>query len=158
MRRVVVWVLVAVTVVLVGVGIWWFVRDEYPFGVDAEEIAAMSYERSLAGVAVGGYVSEPPRDLAGWLSAMERDSTGEDVATTGAIMVYLHDGRCLRLELDGSRGVGTWIAPDGSADEPVGVHVPDQLVRYLDGLDDGLTAIPLPGSQAPHAASPTASP
>jgi hypothetical protein len=143
-RSRVVWVvLVVLTVAAVGVGAWFFVRDEYPFQeVGDGDVLALVYARSEASGRVFGYVDDPPADLAVWISRWERDADGEAVSTEDTVTVMLRDGRRLRLEVGGSRGYASWIGSDGKAGDSFGVHFNEAFVWYVRGLRAGVEAGP----------------
>jgi hypothetical protein len=171
MRRALFWVGVALTIALVAFGIWYYVRDDYPFQLSSDQIAGLSYHSvPSAGsgmVSVSGYISHPPADLAEWVSSMEKDSSDETVPVTTVVTVVLTDGRQLRLFLGGSRGFGGWVEPGGSHSAPVGVQLNQPFVWYLQGVGDALaasrqvepqptpSALPLSPTPSPVSASPT---
>ena len=86
MRRALFWAGVALTIALVAFGIWYYVRDDYPFQLSPDQIAGLSYHSVAApgsgAASVSGYISEPPPDLADWVSSMEKDSSDETVTVT----------------------------------------------------------------------------
>ena len=65
MRRALFWAGVALTIALVAFGIWYYVRDDYPFQLSPDQIAGLSYHSVAApgsgAASVSGYISEPPR-------------------------------------------------------------------------------------------------
>jgi hypothetical protein len=138
MRSPVVWLLVALTVVAVAVGIWFFVRDEYPFNLGPDDVVALTYESHGENGPLFGYVEDPPADLAGWVSLMERDTSGEAVPVEATVTIMVADGRRLRLEVSGGRATARWVGIDGRPGTPVTVHLDDRLVWYLKGLRVGL--------------------
>ena len=172
MRRALFWAGVALTIALVAFGIWYYVRDDYPFQLSPDQIAGLSYHSVAApgsgAVSVSGYISEPPADLADWVSSMEKDSSDETVTVTTVATVVLTDGRQLRLYLGGSRGFGRWVEPGGAQSTPVGVQLNQPFVWYLQGVGDALAASPsfepqpapttTPASTTPTPTSVSASP
>jgi hypothetical protein len=164
MRRALFWVGVALTIALVAFGIWYYVREDYPFQLSSDQIAGLSYHSMPSAgsgmVSVSGYISHPPADLAEWVSSMERDSSEQTVPVTTVVTVVLADGRRLRLFLGGSRGFGSWVEPGGSQSTPVGVQLNQPFVWYLQGVGDALAAgrstepRPVP-SAIPESATPT---
>jgi hypothetical protein len=166
MTRALFWAGVALTIALVAFGIWYYVHDDYPFQLTSDQIAGLSYHSvptssSVSGSASGsdsgsvsGYISDPPVELAGWVSSMEKDSSDETVAVTTVVTVVQTDGRLLRLFLGGSRGYGRWVEPDGSESTPVGVQLNQAFVWYVQGVGDALAA----SRQAEPQVTPSASP
>jgi len=130
--------LVVLTVVAVGVGAWFFVRDEYPFQEVGEgDVLALIYESPREGGDVLGYVADPPAELPVWISRWERDADGGSVPTEVTITVMLSDGRRLVLDVGGSRGYATWIDADGKAGDSFAVHFNEAFVWYVRGLSTG---------------------
>jgi len=162
MTRALFWAGVALTIALVAFGIWYYVHDDYPFQLTSDQIAGLSYHSvptssSVSGSASGsvsGYISNPPVELAGWVSSMEKDSSDETVVVTTVVTVVQTDGRLLRLFLGGSRGYGRWVEPDGSQSAPVGVQLNQAFVWYVRGVGDALAASRQAEPQAPPSASP----
>ena len=158
--KVVVAILAVLTVVAVGIGIWFFVRDEYPFQVGDGDVAAVTYEYRDQNVWVSGTVTDPPDDLAGWISGWERDASGESPSTDSTVTIILRDGRRLRLNVGGKRGYGSWVGADGRSGPSLGVHFNDAFVWYVRGLGDGFGggSAAVPGEPPPPAPSPSLSP
>jgi hypothetical protein len=161
MTRALFWAGVALTIALVAFGIWYYVHDDYPFQLTSDQIAGLSYHSvpasSVSGSASGsvsGYISDPPAELADWVSSMEKDSSDETVVVTTVVTVVQTDGRLLRLFLGGSRGYGRWVEPDGSQSAPVGVQLNQAFVWYVRGVGDALAASRQAEPQAPPSASP----
>lgn len=165
MRRVLFWAGVALTIALVSFGIWYYVHDDYPFQLSSDQIAGLSYHSmaspSTGRVSESGYISNPPADLADWVSSMEKDSSDEAVPVTTVVTVVLTDGSSLRLYLGGSRGLGQWVEPNGTESTPVGVQLNQPFVWYLKGVGDALGASPRAEPQPTPSSlplSPTPSP
>ena len=163
MTRALFWAGVALTIALVAFGIWYYVHDDYPFQLTSDQIAGLSYHSvptssSVSGSASGsvsGYISNPPVELAGWVSSMEKDSSDETVVVTTVVTVVQTDGRLLRLFLGGSRGYGRWVEPAGSQSAPVGVQLNQAFVWYVQGVGDALAASRQTEPQPTPGASPT---
>ncbi len=162
MRRALFWIGVALTIALVGVGIWYYVRDDYPFQLSSTEITGLSYRSVGAAGAVSGYIVRPPPELADWISSMEKDSSDQSVPVTTVVTIVRSDGPALRLAIGGNRGFASWLQPSGStATAPVGVQLGPAFVWYLRGVGDALAAShhTVTPRQPPTAApSPTPSP
>jgi hypothetical protein len=143
-RARIVWVvLVVLTVIVVGVGVWFFVRDEYPFQqVGDDDVVGLTYDRGGPGSRVIGYVGHPPRDLPGWVRSWERNSGGDETSVEAVVTVLLRDGRRLRLEVGGARGYACWIGADGRAGESFGGPFNEAFIWYIRGLGVGLDARP----------------
>jgi hypothetical protein len=162
MTRALFWAGVVLTIALVAFGIWYYVHDDYPFQISSDQIAGLSYHSvptgsSVSGSASGsvsGYISDPPVELADWVSSMEKDSSDETVPVTIVVTVVQTDGRLLRLFLGGSRGYGRWVEPDGTESTPVGVQLNQAFVWYVQGVGDALAA----SQQAEPQPAPSASP
>ena len=166
MTRALFWAGVALTIALVAFGIWYYVHDDYPFQLTSDQIAGLSYHSvptsSVSGLASGsasssvsGYISDPPAELADWVSSIEKDSSDETVVVTTVVTVVQTDGRLLRLFLGGSRGYGRWVEPDGSESTPVGVQLNQAFVWYVQGVGDALAASRQTEPQPTPGASPT---
>ncbi len=140
MRRAVFWTGVALTIALVGFGIWYYVRDDYPFQLTSSEIIGLSYRSATTGAVVSGYISRPPAELADWISSMEKDSSEEAVPVTTVVTVVRSNGPSLRLSIGGAQGYGSWVGANGVASTPVGVQVGQAFVWYLRGVGDALAA------------------
>ena len=166
MRRALFWAGVALTIALVA-GIWYYVRDDYPFQLSSDQIAGLSYHPCRPPVRARSrsrVTSRPPADLADWISSMEKDSSDETVSVTTVATVVLTDGRQLRLYLGGSRGRALGRAQRGQS-TPVGVQFNQPFVWYLQGVGDALAASPsvepqpapttTSASPTPVSASPT---
>jgi hypothetical protein len=155
------WFLLVVTIVAVGVGAWFFVRDEYPFQVESD-IAFLAFEGHGDGGWRYGYVDDPPPELGEWLSSMERDASGDTVTPEEQLTVVLADGRRLHLIVGGDRGIAHWIAADGTTGPSVPVHIDQRLMWYVRGLAMGLGAgtspAPAESPGSPGSPGPTASP
>jgi hypothetical protein len=158
MRRALFWTGVALTVGLVAFGIWYFVRDDYPFQLTSGQILGLSYHSVAAGTTVSGYVSNPPAELADWISSMEKDSSDEPVPVTTVVTVDQVGGSSLLIYLGGSRGYGRWVEPDGTESAPIGVQLNQAFVWYVRGVGDGLSASQGVPEPAPGPASLTPSP
>jgi hypothetical protein len=150
--------LVLVTVAAVGVGVWYFVRDDYPFQIATGDIRGFSYEGWTAAgqaglVRASGYITDPPPQLAGWVSAMEKDANNAPLHIVGVMTLVLRDGRSLRLDLDldVGRGQGRWIEPGGAESVPQGVQLSQAFTWYARGVAAGLAA-------TPRAITPTGAP
>jgi hypothetical protein len=156
MTRALFWAGVALTIALVAFGIWYYVHDDYPFQLTSDQIAGLSYHSmpTDGSGSVSGYISDPPGELAGWVSSMEKDSSDETVVVTTVVTVVQTDGRLLRFFLGGSRGYGRWVEPDGSESTPVGVQLNQAFVWYVQGVGDALAA----RRQAEPQVTPSASP
>jgi len=159
MRRLLFWAVVALTVAAVAFGVWYYVRDDYPFQVSAGQITGLTYEAIGPVGTASGVVPSPPADLADWLSTMESESGDQPVTIVGVALIHLSDGRALRLELDvsGRTGLGQWISPGGVRSESARVHVGQDLSWYLRGVGDGLGPAASPAASATSSSSPTAS-
>ena len=168
MRRLLFWALVALTVAGVAVGVWYYVRDDYPFQVTAAQIGGLSYQVGTSGLVVSGTVSDPPVELADWLSNMEQDASDSPMRPTGVAIVRLTDGRSLALAVDFEARLGSarWVSASGLEGAPVRVHLGQDLVWYLHGVQDGLgerggtrASVPAsqagPATQSPASESPT---
>jgi hypothetical protein len=157
MSRISFWVLVGFTIVAVTVGVWYYVRDDYPFQVNSTEIVGLAYRTTARDGTVTGYVTRPPAELADWISAMEQDSAQQTAPLTSVVTVVLAGGRGLRLNVDlGSQlGNAWWLSPDGTTTAPIGIHLSQAFVWYLRGVAAGLAA---PGRQLEASPSPAASP
>ena len=140
MRRIAFWTGVALTLALVAFGIWYYVRDDYPFQLTSSEITGLSYRSDSAHGAVSGYIARPPSELADWISSMEKDSSDQPVAVTTVVTITRSDGPALRLSIGGNRGFGSWIGANGTASPPVGVQIGQAFVWYLRGVGDALGA------------------
>ncbi len=139
MGRARVWVpLLIATVVLVGVGIWYFLRDEYPFQISEADIVQVDYETFGSFGSAAGVIPTPP-NLAAWIGGMELDTSGERTVTNAVMVVVLRDGRSLRLDLGATSAYGTWIT-GGREGDRVGVAIPKPFRSYLSGLAAGLRA------------------
>jgi len=161
MRRAMFWTGVALTIALVGFGIWYYVHDDYPFQIASSEITGLSYRAVGAGGVVSGYIVRPPPELADWVSSMEKDSSEQSAPVTTVVTVVRSDGPSLRLSIGGTRGRGSWVDADGTATAPVGVELGPAFLWYLRGVGDALaatrhTVTPRPAPDA--APSPTPSP
>ena len=164
------WAGVALTIVLVALGIWYYVRDDYPFQITASEITGLSYRSTASGAVVSGYIARPPVELAGWISSMEKDSSDQAVPVTTVVTIMRSSGPALRLSIGGARGVGRWLDADGVATAPVGVQLGQAFLWYVRGVGDALAtgrhgvtprSTPLAvgaSPPSPPAASPAASP
>jgi hypothetical protein len=137
MRRVPFIALLVLTIVIVVGGIWYFVRDEYPFQLVAGDVTGATVE-SLAGAKVFGVVPSPPADLAGWVSSSERDSTDMRPPATMRITIALRDGRLLRLDVGPEVTYGTWLGGEGAAGPPDEIATSHDLYWYLAGVAAGL--------------------
>lgn len=173
MTRALFWAGVVATIALVAFGIWYYVHDDYPFQLTSDQIAGLAYHSlptgspaqgsasgsGSASASVSGYISDPPAELAGWVSSIEKDSSEENASATTVVTVVETDGRLLRLFLHGSRGYGRWVEPDGTQSEAVGVRLNQAFVWYVRGVGDALIASqqaePRPASSA---GSPTPTP
>ena len=124
------WVGVALTIALVAVGIWFYVRDDYPFQIDAGEITGLVYHSVASGTPVSGYVGSPPDELAEWVSGMEKTSVAESSPATTVVTIVRSDGPSLRIAIEGSRGYASWVSADGTATPAVGLHL-NPLVRLV---------------------------
>ena len=127
MRRALFWTGVALTIALVAFGIWYYVRDDYPFQLTASEITGLSYRSVTTGGAVSGFIARPPSELADWISSMEKDSSDEPVPVTTVVTVVRSDGPSLRLYVGGARGYGRWVYADGAETAAVGVQIGQAL-------------------------------
>ena len=130
------WGAVMLTIVLVGVGIWFYVRDDYPFQIGSSEITGMVYHSVASGRPVAGYVGNPPAELATWISGMEETSTPESSPATTVVTIVRSDGPSLRIAMDGSRGYASWVSADGTATPAVGLHLNESFVWYVRGVGD----------------------
>jgi len=158
-----VWAGVVVTVAAVAVGIWYYVRDDYPFQLTSNEITGLTVNAVLDGRAVSGSIAHPPQDLAQWISSMEKsasDETGPPADTV--VTVERSNGPALRLSIDDTYAAASWIGADGSATPPVRLQVNQAFLWYLRGVIDGLANTPhrVTPRQQPAAAgaSPAAHP
>jgi len=163
MRRWLFWIVVLLTIAAVAFGVWYYVRDDYPFQVTAGEIRGLSYQAGTEGLVFSGTVASPPSDLADWLSSTEQDASDQPIRPAGVVTVHLVDGRSLRLavDLDTRIAVGRWVSPDGVAGAVTRVHLGQDFAWYLRGVHDGLverwsepgpaatTASPSPGAVQP---------
>jgi hypothetical protein len=141
MGRARVWVpLLIATVVLVSVGIWYFLRDEYPFQISQGDIVQVDYETFGSFGSAAGVVPTPP-NLAAWIGGMELNTSGERTDTNAVMVVVLRDGRSLRLDLGATTAYGTWVT-GGQDGDSVGVDIPKPFRSYLSGLAAGLRAAP----------------
>ena len=104
-------------------GIWFYVRDNYPFQIDAGEITGLVYHSVASGGPVSGYVGSPPGELADWISGMEKTSVAESSPASTVVTIVRSDGPSLRIAIDGSRGYASWVSADGSATPAVGLHL-----------------------------------
>jgi hypothetical protein len=132
------WAGVALTIALVAVGIWFYVRDDYPFQIDASEITGLVYHSVASGSPVSGYVGSPPDELAEWVSGMEKTSVAESSPATTVVTIVRSDGPSLRIAIDGSRGYASWVSPDGTVTPAIGLHLNASFVWYLRGIGDAL--------------------
>ncbi len=162
MGRLAFWGIVLLTVAGVAVGIWYYVRDDYPFQISQADIRGFGYRAETPKGSVAGYVTDPPAELAAWISAMEKDATDEPLRIDGVLTLFLADGRSLQfaLDLNELRGAGRWVAPDGAETAPEGVHVGPALAWYLRGVAAGLLATPRdltppPARSAPPSSAPS---
>ena len=146
MRRALFWTGVALTIALVGFGIWYYVRDDYPFQLTPSEITGLSYRSVATGAVVSGYITHPPVELADWISSMEKDSSDQAVPMTTVVTIVRSDGPSLRLAIGGTHGDGSWVAANGVATAAVGVQVGQAFLWYLRGVGDALAS--------DHAATP----
>jgi hypothetical protein len=162
LSRAATWAGVALTIGLVAFGIWYYVRDDYPFQIDTGEITGLVYNSSASGSPVSGYVGRPPGELAEWISGMEKTSVAESSPTTTVVTIMRSDGPSLRIAIDGSRGYASWVGADGSATPAVGLHLNSPFVWYVRGIGDALatTRHGVTPREAPSAtgSSPQASP
>jgi hypothetical protein len=162
MNRALFWAGVALTIGLVAFGIWYYVRDDYPFQLAAGQIVGLSYSSVAAGSTVSGYIADPPAELADWISSMEKDSSDTTVPVTTVVTVVQADGPSLRLYLGGQHGYGRWVESDGSQSPAVGVQVSQAFAWYVRGVGDALGAARAQPQAAPTAvpasSSPSASP
>ncbi len=142
------------TIALVAFGVWYYVHDDYPFQLTSDHIAGLSYHSLPASGSVSTYISDPPAELAGWISSMEKDSSDETVRVTTVVTVVETDGRLLRLFLGGSRGYGRSVEPDGTESAPVGVQLNQAFIWYVRGVGDALAA----NRQAEPRPAPSAGP
>jgi hypothetical protein len=138
LRRAALWTGVALTIALVAFGIWYYVRDDYPFQMASGEITGLTYRSVSSGVTVSGYIGRPPDELADWISATEKISTAESAPATTVVTIVRSDGPSLRIEVDGTRGYASWVNPDGSATTPVGLRLTNDFLWYLRGVGDAL--------------------
>ena len=151
MRRAVFWMGVALTIALVGIGIWYYVHDDYPFQLTPSEITGLSYRSVAAGGAVSGYIVRPPAQLADWISSMEKISSDQSVPVTTVVTVVRSDGPSLRLSIGGASGFGSWVDVNGAATAPVAVQLGQAFLWYLRGVGDALAA-------SGHAVTPRSTP
>ncbi len=160
LRQAVVWVGVALTVALVAIGIWYYVRDDYPFQLTSTEITGLAFRSVTAGQVVSGVVSHPPSELAAWISGMEKETLDTSQPATAEVTVLRSDGPALRLSIADGHAAASWVYADGHATPPVGLQLNQAFLWYVrgvrDGLDTGVGRVhPLtPGASSP---SPTAS-
>lgn len=136
------WVGVALTIALVAVGIWFYVRDDYPFQIDAGEITGLVYHSVASGTPVSGYVGSPPDELAEWVSGMEKTSVAESSPATTVVTIVRSDGPSLRIAIEGSRGYASWVSADGTATPAVALHLNPLFVWYVRGVGDVLATTP----------------
>ena len=119
MRRALFWTGVALTIALVGFGIWYYVHDDYPFQLTPSEITGLSYRSVATGVVVSGYISHPPVELADWISSMEKDSSEQTLPVTMLVTIVRSDGPSLRLSIGGTRGEeAAEVGASGQQDQP----------------------------------------
>jgi hypothetical protein len=138
LRQTALWVGVALTVALVALGIWYYVRDDYPFQLTSTEITGLAYRSVTAGQVVSGVVSHPPAELAGWISGMEKQALDTSQPATTEVTILRSDGPALRLSIAGGQAAASWVYADGRTTPPVGLQLNEAFVWYLHGLRDGL--------------------
>ncbi|HMK91641.1 MAG TPA: hypothetical protein VK576_01460 [Thermoleophilia bacterium] len=164
MRRLVFWLVVLLTIAAVAFGVWYYVRDDYPFQVTAGEIRGLTYQAGTEGLVFSGTIATPPSDLADWLSSMEQDSSDQPLRPVGVATVRLVGGRSLRLavDLDARLALGRWVSPGGVEGATTRVHIGQGLAWYLRGVHDGLVersqSGPAATSPSPAGAPQSASP
>lgn len=138
-----VWVGVVATVAAVAFGIWYYVRDDYPFQLTASEITGLTVHGVVAGRPVSGSIAHPPQELAQWISSMEKtSSSGTGAPADTVVTVERSDGPGLRLSIDGTYAAASWIGAGGSVTPPVGLQVNQTFLWYLRGVTDALANIP----------------
>ena len=136
--RLAVWAGVVATIVAVAVGIWYYVRDDYPLQLTSTEITGLAVRAVTAGGPVSGYIAHPPAELAQWVSSMEKVSSDAAEPVTTTVTIERSDGPALRLAIGGSQGAASWIEADGRATPPVNVQVSQAFLWYLHGVSDAL--------------------
>jgi len=137
-RQAALWVGVALTVVLVAIGIWFYVRDDYPFQLASTEITGLTFRSVTAGQVVSGVVTHPPAELADWISGMEKVALDTSRPATTEVTILRSDGPALRLSIAGDQAAASWVDADGHATPPVGVQLSQAFLWYLHGVRDGL--------------------
>ena len=129
-------VLLVVSVVAAVAGIWYFMRDEYPFQFRSADVAGATVE-SLSGAKVFGAIPAPPAELAGWISSSELDTSEVTLPATVRITIALRDGRWLQLDVGPEVTWGAWIGGVTSS-APVEIATNHDLYWYLEGVVAGL--------------------
>jgi len=159
LRQIALWVGVALTVALVALGIWYYVRDDYPFQLTSTEITGLAYRSVATGQVVSGVVSHPPAELAGWISGMEKETLDTTEPATAEVTILRSDGPALRLSIADGHAAASWVYADGHATAPVGLQVNEAFLWYLRGVRAGLESgagrvrplAPAAGSPSPSA-------
>ena len=134
-----VWAGVAATIAAVGVGIWYYVRDDYPLQLTSTEITGLVVRAATSDGVVSGYIAHPPAELAQWVSSMEKDSSEATEPATTTVTIERSDGPALRLSIGGQQASASWIGPGGSATAPIGVQISQAFQWYLHGVTDALS-------------------
>jgi hypothetical protein len=159
LRQAALWVGVGLTIALVALGIWYYVRDDYPFQLTSTEITGLAIRSSVAGHVVSGVVAHPPAELATWISGMEREALDTTQPATIEVTVLRSDGPALRLSIADGHAAASWVDADGHVTPPVGLQLSEAFLWYLRGLRDGLdtgAGRVRPLSPGPSSPSPTA--
>lgn len=156
LRRIALWVGVALTVALVALGIWYYVRDDYPFQLTSTEITGLAIRTSVGGHVVSGIVAHPPAELATWVSSMEKETLDTSQPATMQVTILRSDGPALRLSIAAGHAAASWVDADGHATPPVGLQLNQAFLWYLRGVRDGLaTGAGRVRPLAPGASSPS---
>ena len=141
MRRLLFWALVLLTIAAVSFGVWYYLRDDYPFQLTSGEITGLSYQAGASGLVESGTVAAPPAGLADWVSTMEQDASDAPIEPTGVATIHLADGRSLSLAVDYAARIalGRWVSSSGREGAEVRVHLGQDMAWYLQGVHDGLS-------------------
>ena len=126
---------------LVGFGIWYYVRDDYPFQLTSSEITGLVVPLGHRGRRrVGVHRPTRRRSSPTGSAAWRRIRASEAVPVTTVVTIVRSDGPSLRLAIGGAQGSASWVDADGIATPPVGLQVGQAFLWYLRGVGDALAA------------------
>jgi hypothetical protein len=140
LRQAALWAGVGLTIALVALGIWYYVRDDYPFQLTSTEITGLAFRSSVAGHVVTGVVAHPPPELATWISGMEKVALDTSQPATIVVTILRSDGPALRLSIADGSAAASWVDVDGRTTPPVGLQLNQAFLWYLRGVRDGVDA------------------